>query len=167
MRGSAEGDDALFQWKQGPESSPAADPIQDRGVLSPLPFSSSAVIEGDTTLLTLPHGIYGGMFCRNSLFQQFILEKVMKAMNGLMKLSGEIAFHSVDERVVAKLLELKRLQDSSALKVTHEEIANELGTAREVVGRILKNLEDAGVILRTRGQLRIVDEATLKKISSM
>lgn len=137
------------------------------GGLSPLQFSSSAVIDGDTTLLTLPHGIYGDIFTRNSMFQQFILEKVMKALNSLMTLSEEIAFHSVDERVAAKILELKRLQGSSMLKTTHEEIANELGTAREVVSRVLKNLTDAGVIMKTRGRLRIVDETKLQKISVM
>lgn len=137
------------------------------GGLSPLQFSSSARIEGDTRLLALPHEVYGVIFTRNSRFQQFILEKVMKALNSLMTLSEEIAFASVDQRVAAKLLELRRLQGSSVVRITHEEIANELGTAREVVSRILKNLTDTGIIQKTRGRLRIIDDARLQKMAGM
>lgn len=136
------------------------------GAGSPLQFSSSALIEGETVMLKLPQSIYAGIFSRNVSFQQYILENTMRALNSVMNLSEEIAFHAVDKRVATKILELMSVQGGLVLKTTHEEIANELGTAREVVSRVLKNLTEEGIILKTRGKIEVFDVESLKNISA-
>lgn len=131
---------------------------------SPLQFSSSALIDGETVVLKLPQPIYAGIFSRNGNFQQYILENTMRALNSVMHLSEELAFQAVDKRVAMKILELMNLQGGFVLKTTHVGIANELGTAREVVSRVLKNLSEEGIISRTRGKIEVINVGKLKKI---
>lgn len=133
--------------------------------VSPLPFSSSAVFERDSTLLVIPAEIYSGIFSRNVLLQQYVLELVMGKLNNVMTLSEEVAFHSLDKRIANKILTLGSMQNTASLRTTHEEIARDLGSAREVVSRVLKTFSEKGLIRKTRGYLEILDRDSLRKIS--
>ena len=60
---------------------------------------------------------------------------------------------------------LARLEDTSLLQITHEKIANHMGTAREVVTRMLRYFQSEGMVKMTRGAIEITDEAKLEKLT--
>ena len=71
---------------------------------------------------------------------------------------------SFDKRLAAFLLEEAAIEDSQSLKITHEKIANHMGTAREVVTRMLRYFQSEGMVRLTRGAIEIVDEGKLEAI---
>ena len=79
----------------------------------------------------------------------------------LMWLMEQIMFKSFDKRLAAFLLEESRVEDSAQLKITHEKIANHMGTAREVVTRMLRYFQSEGTVRLTRGAVEILDEKKL------
>jgi CRP/FNR family transcriptional regulator, anaerobic regulatory protein len=135
-------------------------------ILAPLQFNSTAVVEGNTSLLSIPYTVYSTLFTKNIKFQHYVMGMMMTVLNSVMMLSEEIAFHSINKRICAKILDIQQTQGSHILKTTHEEIANDLGTAREVVSRALKTLTYEGIIIKTRGRLEILDENKLKNMSA-
>ena len=71
---------------------------------------------------------------------------------------------SFDKRLAAFLLEETALEESQTLRMTHEKIANHLGTAREVVTRMLRYFQSEGMVKLTRGEIEITDEKKLKEL---
>jgi CRP/FNR family transcriptional regulator len=72
---------------------------------------------------------------------------------------------SFDKRLAAFLLEEAALEESDVLRITHEKIANHMGTAREVVTRMLRYFQSEGMVKLTRGTIEIADETKLEKLS--
>jgi CRP/FNR family transcriptional regulator len=72
---------------------------------------------------------------------------------------------NMGQRVAAFLLEQSALEESGTLMITHEMVAKNLGTAREVISRILKYLENDGVLKLSRGQINLIDMEKLKRTS--
>lgn len=71
---------------------------------------------------------------------------------------------SFDKRLAAFLLEESQLEDSASLKITHEKIANHMGTAREVVTRMLRYFQSEGMVRLTRGSVDIADSKKLRAL---
>lgn len=72
---------------------------------------------------------------------------------------------SFDKRLADFLLEESTLEGTRELKLTHEKIANHMGTAREVVTRMLRYFQSEGLVALTRGAVQIIDDKRLKKLS--
>ena len=75
----------------------------------------------------------------------------------------QIVFKSFDRRLAAFLLEQTALEDADKIAITHEEIANHLGSAREVVSRMLKYFEREGMVKLSRGAVELTDREALAK----
>ena len=82
----------------------------------------------------------------------------------LMWLVEQIMWKSFDKRLAAFLLEEAAIDGTKLLKVTHERIANHMGTAREVVTRMLRYFQSEGLVKLTRGTIEIIDEAGLEAL---
>ncbi len=74
-------------------------------------------------------------------------------------------WRSFDKRLAAFLLEEILVEDSTELKITHEKIANHLGTAREVVTRMLRYFQNEGMVKLTRGAVEVVGEKKLRALA--
>ena len=83
----------------------------------------------------------------------------------LMWLMEQIMWKSMDKRLAAFLLEETNVEGSSVLVMTHEKIANHLGTAREVVTRMLRYFQSENMVRLTRGAVEILDEKKLQKLT--
>ena len=83
----------------------------------------------------------------------------------VMWLMEQIMWKSFDKRLATFLLEESALEGSSSLKITHEKIANHMGTAREVVTRMLRYFQSEGMVKLTRGTVEIIDEKRLEDLS--
>ena len=85
-------------------------------------------------------------------------------LSELMWLMKQIMWDRFDKRLAKFLLEESILEEKRELKITHEKIANHMGSAREVVTRMLKYFQDDGMVRLTRGSIEILSEEKLSQI---
>ncbi len=95
-------------------------------------------------------------------FRRFVFTAYAQRVTGLLCLIDAIAFGRMEVRLAALLLQ--RIGDQQELQVTHQHLANELGTAREVVSRLLKEYERCGIVETHRGRLTVKDLSKLRQI---
>lgn len=112
-----------------------------------------AIAEEDTEVVMLPVGDAVALIERSPQWVQFIFELYNKRFEELLDVVNAIAFHRVDERLLELLKRKRNLTGSGTLHITHQQLAQELGTAREVVSRLLKQLEKQGKIELGRNRI--------------
>ena len=130
------------------------------------PAMATAIVEDTTDAVLVPAATLRAWVQREDPVRRFIFATMATRMLDVMTLVEEVAFRRMDERIAALLLD--RFGSRGAkLNTTHEEIAAELGTAREVVSRVLKNFERVGTIALGRGEIELRDEAALRRFVTM
>ena len=123
-------------------------------------YAAEAIAETEVTAYVLPRAIFDRLLADAPLFRNFVFTAYASRLTDLMVLVEEVAFGHMDLRLARRLLELS---DSSApLLLTHQDLAIELGTAREVISRQLKEFERRGWVERARGRIEIRDRAALR-----
>lgn len=126
-------------------------------------YSAEAVAETDIKAVAIPRATFDEMIARSSVFRRFVLASFGRRITDLFKLVDEIAFQRVDVRLAHKLLEL--CAGGSELAITHQQLAVELGTAREVVSRQLHEFQRRGWLSSSRGSLTLVDRRALERLA--
>ena len=101
----------------------------------------------------------------SSVLSNFTNQLMAERFSDVMWLLEQILWKSLDRRLAAFLLEESRIDHSDSLTITHEKIADHLGTAREVITRMLKYLQSENLIQLSRGRIDIKDEAGLEKLA--
>ena len=125
---------------------------------------ASARVEAPTDAVVLPAEKFREWVNAEPYVRDFVFETMAKRLVDVMTLVEEVAFRRMDTRL-AELL-LRKFPDKRVpLHTTHEELAAELGTVREVVSRLLKEFERAGTISIARGQLELRDDASLRRLA--
>ncbi len=122
-------------------------------------FPAFAQAEGPTEVLLLPARVLSRLVEESPEWRRFVFGLYSKRLEAVLSLVEEVAFHHVDTRIAAYLLKAQR---DGRVSATHGAIADELGTSREVVSRILKDFEARGLIEISRGMIRILDDASLR-----
>ena len=125
-------------------------------------FPAEAITETEVEILSLPKHAFQEALDNCPHFRNEIFASIDDAMNELVTLVQEVAFGQLDHRL-AQLL-LKATKNKSTLHVTHQEIAMELGTAREVVSRLLKEFERNHWLKLHRGSVEITDRQKLSEL---
>ena len=116
-------------------------------------FPAIAKAEGETEVLLAPAKLLVGLADENAAWRRYLFGLYAKRLEDVLTLVEEVAFHHMDVRIAAYLL---RNGAGGVVGRTHGEIADELGTSREVVTRILKDLEADGLISTSRGRIRVL-----------
>jgi CRP/FNR family transcriptional regulator len=114
-----------------------------------------AVAEEDTELLLLPIQIIDDWTTKYPSFKSFILKTYQKRFEELLNTIDSIAFHNLDDRL-SQLLKQKSEKEGSELKTTHQELANQLNSSREVISRLLKQMERKGEIQMGRNKITLL-----------
>jgi CRP/FNR family transcriptional regulator len=114
-----------------------------------------AVAEEDTELLLLPIQIIDEWTTKYPSFKSFILKTYQKRFEELLNTIDSIAFHNLDDRL-SQLLKQKSEKEGSELKTTHQELANQLNSSREVISRLLKQMERKGKIQMGRNKITLL-----------
>jgi len=125
-------------------------------------YPADGIAETEVKLVILPYEIFHTALSGSMGFRTFVLGCIGRRIADLMALIEDVAFARMDVRI-ARLL-LSRCSDSDVFHATHQEISSELGTAREVVSRVLKNLEGRGWISLGRGWVRVRDRNGLESL---
>ena len=116
-------------------------------------YPASTIVEETIRDVIIPAAAFHQLMVESSVFRSFVMRNYGALISDLIVLLDEVAFHSLDARLAKLLL------DTNVDKVTrtHQQIADELGTAREVVSRQLKRFENKGWINLGRGYVDLVD----------
>ena len=123
-------------------------------------------VEKDSEFWSIPACLFKNLMDESLAMSNYARNLLGSNFSELMWLMEQIMWKSVDKRLARFLLEEARLEESSLLKITHEQIANHLGTAREVVTRMLRYFQNEGMVKLTRGTIEITDENKLTTLSA-
>lgn len=115
-----------------------------------------AIAEDDVELIAIPHVKLDEWLCTYPSWKNYIMRSFNERFLELLKSIESIAFHKLDERLIAYLKDKQRLSGSSVIKVSHNLIADELATSRVVISRLLKQLENDGKILLYRNEIKLL-----------
>ena len=137
-------------------------------IMGELHYPAMAEVEEEVTLGIISAEFYKELFLSEAACQQFIFNTVSTRLQEVMLLIDEVVFKNMDTRLATLILQ--RLDENDMvgkLDMTHEKIAIELGTAREVVSRLLKDFEKKNIVSLSRGKIIVKDKEFLKKLSGM
>src|SRR6185369_5294988 len=126
-------------------------------------YNARGIAETPLTLTILPVPTFSRLMLEYPAFRDFIFHLFAERIGELMQLVEEVAFARLDQRL-AKLL-LARQGD--VLYVTHQQLADELGSVREIVSRLLKGFAAQGLVTLGREQLGITDRSGLQKLAAV
>lgn len=128
-------------------------------------YAAEGVAETPVRALGLAPALFERLLGESSEFRRIVLGDFGHRLADMMLLLNEVAFRRMDARVAAWLVHTAG-REGTRLRHTHQEIAVELGTAREVVSRQLKELERDGLLSMARGRIDLLDLAALRRIAS-
>jgi len=130
-------------------------------LLRNITFDTAIEAEKDTRVLIVPAPLFHDLSERSMSVKEFTLEQLSARFSDVMWTMEQVVFKGMAERIMNFLEEESALEGGDTLRITHETIAKHLGTAREVVSRLLKYLESDGVISQSRGEIIILDRRKL------
>jgi CRP/FNR family transcriptional regulator len=131
-------------------------------ILSGAHYQTRSCADTEIRGAAIPAQLFKDMVEQSPAFSMFIFRSFSERLSGLLELIDEITFMRLDARLASLLL-----SKGSIVKVTHSQLADELGSVREVISRILKEFETAGLIKLERNQIQIVDQKALSKIARL
>jgi len=135
-------------------------------IMTDIDFPAIAQVEKKTEVIALPAMIFKDILTENPQLQSFIFTSSLNRLKDVIVVLENITFTGIKQRLAKFLLMMANQRSSHTLKITHEEIALEIGSSREVISRTLKNLEDAGIVGLSRAQVQILSLDSLKNICS-
>ena len=131
-------------------------------VMPDMQFNIMIEAEKDSSFWSIPACLFKNLVDESLSVSKYSRSLLSGNFSELMWLMEQIMWKSFDKRLAAFLLEEARVEGTAELQVTHEKIANHLGTAREVVTRMLRYFQSEGMVKLTRGAIEIIDEKQLE-----
>jgi CRP/FNR family transcriptional regulator len=125
--------------------------------------AATAVVEAETEAIVVPANVIRTWLSIHENVRTFVFEAMSVRLTEVMTLAVEVSIRRMDVRLASLLLTLADVH--RAVHLTHDELAKELGTAREVVSRLLKEFERSGALHLGRGHVTIVDPSMLARVT--
>ena len=134
------------------------------GILHSLRFEATIVAEKDTQLWRIPAELYRTLMDESAAVANYTNELMANRFTEVMHRMEQFMWKRLDKRVAAFLLQEAAIEETFRLKITHETIANHLGSHREVITRMLREFQNAGMVRLSRGMVTILDETKLRAL---
>lgn len=128
-------------------------------------YQAEAVVENDSRVISIPLEHFKSAMAHSPAFRTFIVTTLARRLSHMMRLVEQIAFQRLDLRLACLLGQLFGQQSASCIYVTHQELARELGTTREVASRLLKEFERMGCVRLGRGRIELISGDALIRLS--
>lgn len=116
-----------------------------------------AVTLEDTRLLAVPVREIRDWYESDPVFRKFVLKTYQQRFDELLQTLDQVAFEQIDKRLTRLLKARSEVLKRNILKVTHQELADELNSSREVISRLLKQMEQKGMVELGRNRIKIID----------
>lgn len=133
-------------------------------VMKNIQFDIIIEAEQDTEAWIIPPWIYKSVQEASLVFSNYMNDLMAMNLSEVMWMIEQVMWKSFDKRLAQFLIEESAVENNLTLKITHEKIANHLGTAREVVTRMLKHFQNEGMVSLKRGTVEIIDINRLENI---
>jgi len=127
-------------------------------------YSAEGVAETDLRAVLVPRRTFEELIARSPEFRRFVFTAYARRITDLFGLIDDIVFQRMDVRLATRLLDLAR---DGTVEATHHALAAELGSAREVISRLLGEFQRRGWVSQGRGELRILDADALIRLSRL
>ncbi|HRC59365.1 MAG TPA: Crp/Fnr family transcriptional regulator, partial [Candidatus Propionivibrio aalborgensis] len=131
-------------------------------LLGHMPYSARGIAETALQIAILPKTLFERLIAGDATFRDFVFHLLADRIADLMQLVEEVAFHRLDQRL-AKLL----LGKSEPIQATHQGLADELGSVREIVSRLLKGFAAQGFVSIGRERISLLDRDGLKQLAGI
>jgi len=123
-------------------------------------YNARGVAETGVAMLALPGSLFSRLLATEAAFRNYVFAVVFERLSDLMQLVDAVAFQRLDRRLASLLLGKGRIVHG-----THQQLADELGSVREIVSRLLKNFSDRGLVSVAREQIEVLDPRGLREIA--
>ena len=133
-------------------------------LLSQDSYYAEGLTETAVTAVAVPRAAFDALMARSSQFRQFVFSNYAQRIADLLHVVEEVAFERIDKRLAQRLLE--RAGEDGELNATHQDLASELGSVREVVSRHLKEFQRRGWIDLSRGRIALVERAAIARLAA-
>lgn len=120
--------------------------------------SIKSTAEEDSILLMIPGKIADEWMGKYPSWKKFIMNTILDGFTEIVKSIDDVAFRKTDDRLVSYLKEKSKISGSALINLTHQQIADDLGTNRVVISRLLKKLETDGRLLLYRNQIKLLKD---------
>jgi CRP/FNR family transcriptional regulator len=124
-------------------------------------YPASGVVAADARLVLLSRAAFDELMARHAPFRQYVFGLFAERLADLMGLVEAVAFHKLDRRIATALLGRGKV-----VTLTHQQLADELGSVREIVTRVLRGFADEGWVQLGRGSIEIVDAGALRRVAA-
>ena len=124
-------------------------------ILSRQTFPAIATVEKDAEAVMIPAEAFRDWVRRHDLWRDFVFDLLSQRLSTLMAVVDEVVFRQMDRRLAGLLL--RKAAAGNPLKVTHQELASDLGSSREVISRLLEDFSRQGWIRSGRGEIELLD----------
>jgi len=129
--------------------------LSANAILSDKSFPAIATVEEAAEAVMIPAEVFRAWVDKYSLWREFVFDLLSERLSTVMAVVDEVVFKRMDRRVASLLLNQAKVQNP--MRVTHQEIAAELGSSREVISRILEDFSKEGLIESGRGMVVVLD----------
>ena len=136
-------------------------------IMRSIQFEVTIETEKDTELWIIPAEIYQSIMAESAPVSNYTTELMATRFSDVMWLMEQVMWKSLDKRVAAFLLEEMSIEGTDQLKITHETIANHLGSHREVITRMLRYFQNEGMVKLSRGTIEITNAEKLEELNDM
>lgn len=134
-------------------------------ILSQKSFPAVATVEKEAEAVMIPAEAFREWVRRYDIWREFVFELLSQRLAAVMAIVEEVAFQRMDARLADLIAEQSR--NSDQIRMTHQQIAAELGSSREVISRILEDFSAEGIIEVSRGSIKIMDREALSNRAGM
>lgn len=126
-------------------------------------YNAEGLAETDISTVVLPRQAFDALVATEGAFRDFVFAAYSRRLIDLLRVVDDVAFGRIDVRLADRLLAL--VGGDREIAATHAQIATELGTAREVISRVLHDFQKRGYIAQSRGRLEVVDKPALRALA--
>lgn len=123
-------------------------------------YNATGIAETDVALFFLPADLFAELIAREGAFRDYVFGLFGARLADIMELVDAVAFQRLDRRLAALLL-----GQGEIVRTTHQQLADRLGSVREIVGRLLRNFEDRGLVALAREHVRVLDPDGLRAVA--
>jgi CRP/FNR family transcriptional regulator, anaerobic regulatory protein len=126
-------------------------------------YNAEGIAETNIKVVALPKMSFDRLVAEEPAFRSFVFAAYSRRLIDLLRVVDDVAFGRIDVRLAERLLMLAG--EDKEVAATHQEIASELGTAREVISRVLHDFQKRGLISQSRGRIALSDKSSLRAIA--
>jgi len=126
-------------------------------------YNAEGLAETDVVAVVLPRSDFDRLVAEEPAFRTFVFAAYSRRLIDLLRVIDDVAFGRIDVRLAQCLLALAK--DAREILTTHQQLATELGTAREVISRVLQDFQKRGLIAQSRGRVALIDRAKLQALA--